>query len=105
MEFLFAPSTAAGNVPLPTATPFNPATASFAAHVYYNVWGWYTARQKVLIRRTVLLTGLLVTETILRVWGATAGVELSGALGYAGIWGVGVVILGVVLDWVGGPSD
>ncbi|EXJ85562.1 hypothetical protein A1O1_05926 [Capronia coronata CBS 617.96] len=106
MEFLFAPPTAAGSVLLaPPAIPFDPATASFAAHVYYNAWGWYTARQKELIRRTVFLTALLVTESVVQVWGTVAGVELPGALGYAGVWGLGVVVVGVVLDWVGGPSD
>lgn len=106
MEFLFAPSTAAGNVVLvPPAVPFDPATASFTQHVYHNVWGWYTARQKVLIRRTTVLTALLVTESVVQVWGTITGVELLGALGYAGVWGLGVVVLGAVLDWVGTPSD
>lgn len=103
MEFLFAPSTAA---PLP-ATPlvFDPATATFMEHVYYNAWGWYTARQKALIVRTTLLTYLMLTETVVQLWGTIAGVELTGALGYAGIWALGTAVLGSVLDWVGGPSD
>ncbi|EXJ92507.1 hypothetical protein A1O3_01059 [Capronia epimyces CBS 606.96] len=105
MEFLFAPSTAAGNVAVVAVAPFDPATASFPAHVYHNAWGWYSARQKELIRRTAVLTALLVTETVLGVWGTITGVELPGALGYAGIWGLGVVVLGAVLNWVGGPSD
>ncbi|KAL2426076.1 hypothetical protein ABEF95_010579 [Exophiala dermatitidis] len=105
MEFLFAPSTAAGNVPVPPSEVFDPATASFLQHVSYNAWGWYTARQKALIARTTLLAVLIVTESVVQLVGGVAGVEVPGAVGYAGVWGLGVVILGAVLNWVGGPSD
>ncbi|KAG9772799.1 hypothetical protein KCU88_g6050, partial [Aureobasidium melanogenum] len=105
MEFLFAPSTAAGNVPVPPSEVFDPATASFLQHVSYNAWGWYTARQKELIARTTLLAVLVVTESVVQLVGGVAGVEVPGAVGYAGVWGLGVVILGAVLNWVGGPSD
>ncbi|KIY01390.1 uncharacterized protein Z520_02942 [Fonsecaea multimorphosa CBS 102226] len=109
MEFLFAPSTAAAGVSTGTvAHPskvFDPSTATFWGHVYHNAWGWYSARQKELITRTGLLTGLMVAETVLTLWGTVAGVEITGALGYAGVWGLGCVVTGAVLDWVGGPSD
>ncbi|KIX06186.1 uncharacterized protein Z518_04160 [Rhinocladiella mackenziei CBS 650.93] len=103
MTFLFAPSTAVPNTAVPP--PFDPVTASFAQHVYYNAWGWYSARQKELIGRTALLMGLMLTECALQLWATIAGVEFYGALGYAGVWALGVIVVGVVLDWVGGPSD
>lgn len=73
-------------------------------HVYHNVWGWYNNRQKELISRTVLVAAMTMTETVIQLWGTVEGVELTGALGYAGIWGVGVLLVGAAFDWVGGPS-
>ncbi|EXJ70170.1 uncharacterized protein A1O5_06238 [Cladophialophora psammophila CBS 110553] len=111
MEFLFAPSTAVAGVPASATTvaikapAFDPATATFREHVYHNAWGWYSARQKELIGRTALLTGLMFAETVLTLWGTVEGVEVEGALGYAGVWALGCVVTGAVLDWVGGPSD
>ncbi|OAG34312.1 hypothetical protein AYO21_11522 [Fonsecaea monophora] len=104
MEFLFAPSTAADTV-VNAGPAFDPSTATFWEHAYHNAWGWYSARQKELIGRTGLLTGLIFAEIVLTLWGTLAGVEVTGALGYAGIWGLGCVVIGGVLDWVGGPSD
>ncbi|KIV89342.1 hypothetical protein PV10_08917 [Exophiala mesophila] len=103
-EFIFAPSTASP-APLVTAIEFDPATATLASHVKYNAWGWYSVRQKTLISRTILLTVLVVIETLVHAWGTIEGVELEGALGYAGIWGFGTTLVGLVLNWVGGPSD
>ena len=101
-EYIFAPSTA---TPMAPVAPFDPVTASLVAHVYQNTWGWYSARQKELIGRTAILTYLIVAHTIVQVWGTIEGVEWQGALEYAAIWGLGSVVVGIVLDWVGGPSD
>ncbi|KIW15299.1 hypothetical protein PV08_05344 [Exophiala spinifera] len=104
MEYLFAPSTAAAST-VPATPEFDPTTAGFAGHVYHNAWGWYSPRQKSLISRAGLLAYLIVAETIVLLWGTLKGIEFTGAAGYAGIWGVGVVLVGAALDWVGGPSD
>lgn len=104
MEFLFASSTAAAP---PLGAPpyvFDTERAGFFEHVYHNAWGWYTARQKKLIWRTAVLGAMLVGETVIQVSGTIKGVEPVGALGYAGVWGLGIVVLGAVFDWVGGPS-
>jgi hypothetical protein len=113
--FLFAPAEAAAFPPPPSTTitidpalkgtVFDPATSTFAAHVHYNLWGWYSPRQKELIRRTGILTGLVFSETLIGCWKAIKGVEIEGAALYAGVWATGCVICGVALDWVGGPSD
>jgi hypothetical protein len=108
MEFLFAPSTAAASNTITVsshAPAFDPATATLWDHLHYNAWGWYTARQKELIRRTLFLTGLIFVETVLSSWAVIKGVELQGALRYACVWAVGSLLTGAVLDWVGGPSD
>lgn len=52
-----------------------------------------------------MLGVFMLAETTVFVWGTVRGAELMGALGYAGLWTAGAVVLGVFLDWVGGPSD
>ncbi|KAK5046714.1 hypothetical protein LTR84_007475 [Exophiala bonariae] len=103
-EYIFAPSTAK-SLPSGPVDAFDAVTASFSAHVYHNAWGWYSVRQKELISRTAVLTALIVAQTLLHVGGTLNGVDFEGALGYASIWGGGAVVVGAVLDWVGGPSD
>lgn len=90
-----------------TRTPshFDPETASFTQHVYHNTWGWYSSRQKELIGRTITLGAVLLLETTVQTWGTIEGVEVVGALVYAGVWLGGIIVSGVFLDWVGGPSD
>jgi hypothetical protein len=102
MEFLFAPSTAA--TPF-TAPDFDPATSGIVEHFYWNMWGWYTARQRMLIFRAAVLGLLMIAETVVFAWGGMESVELVGALGYAGVWALGVAVVAGALDWVGGPSD
>ena len=46
----------------------------------------------------------MVGETIIQTWGTIKGVELSGAVWFALMWGVGVAVVGTVFDWVGEPS-
>ena len=101
MQFIFVSSTAA---PPTSLYVFDTTDSGFIQHVYHNAWGWYTNRQKELISRTVLVAAMTVAETVIQIWGTIEGVELTGALGYAGIWGAGVLLIGAVFDWVGGPS-
>jgi len=113
-QFLFRPSEGAAfssnaatgpNSIALTHNHFDPSTASFIQHIYHNVWGWYTSRQKELIGRTIVLGAFLLTETIVHLCGEIQGVEFLGAAGYASVWLTGTIILGIVLDWVGRPSD
>ena len=101
MQFIFIASTAAPPTP---AYVFDTTESGFVEHVYHNAWGWYTNRQKALISRTSLLAAMALTESVIQTWGTIEGVELYGAMGYAGIWVVGVAVVGAVFDWVGGPS-
>jgi hypothetical protein len=106
MEFLFAPSTAASYSPhTAPAVEFDSIRSGFWGHVYWNLWGWYSVRQKELIWRAAVLGALVMMETVVFLVGVLQGVTLVGALGYAGVWGGGVTVLAAVLDWVGGPSD
>lgn len=113
-QFLFRPAegaasssfsaTGANSIAL-TRSHFDPRTATLAQHIYHNVWGWYTSRQKELIGRTVILGTFLLAETVVHVYSTINGVDAVGAVGYAGLWLVGAIVLGIVLEWVGGPSD
>ncbi|KAK5072063.1 hypothetical protein LTR64_004159 [Lithohypha guttulata] len=88
-----------------THNHFDPETATFAQHVYHNVWGWYTSRQKELIGRTIVLGVFLLLENVVHVWGTIQGVDAVGAAGYGGLWLIATIVLGAWLDFVGGPSD
>ena len=44
-------------------------------------------------------------ETVIQGWGTVSGAELEGAAGYAGVWAVGVLLVGAVFDWVASPSE
>jgi hypothetical protein len=101
-EFLFVPST--GAPPSPGEYTFEPTRSDLRQHVYHNAWGWYSSRQKELIRRTTLLAVMVMGETIIQTWGTIKGVEFSGATWYAVLWAVGVAVVGAVFDWVGSPS-
>jgi hypothetical protein len=101
-EFLFVSST--GVPPSPGEYTFDPTTSDLRQHVYHNAWGWYSSRQKELISRTILLSVMTVGESVIQTWGTIKGVEFSGATLYAAIWGTGIVVVGAVFDWVGGPS-
>lgn len=109
--FVSATSTTAASTSTPSTTrgehdyTFDPATAGLGQHLYHNVWGWYSPRQKELIRRTTLLAVMVVGETIIHTWGTIKGVEFSGAVWYAAIWATGVATVGAVFDWVGEPGS
>lgn len=101
-DFLFVSST--GAPPAADVYVFEPATSGFRQHVYHNAWGWYSPRQKELIRRSTVLAVMMVGETMVQTWGTIKGVDFWGAVCYAAIWGVGVAVVGAVFDWVGEPS-
>ena len=113
-QFLFRPAEGAttssnaasgvNSIPL-THTHFDPATAGFFQHVHHNIWGWYTSRQRELIGRSTVLAAFLLAETVIHLTSEVRGIDLAGAFGYAGTWVAGTIVLGIVLDWVGGPSD
>jgi len=101
-SFLFAPSTSA---PTGEMVELDTRTAGLLAHVQWNVWGWYSSRQKELIGRATVLAALMAAETMVQCTGALDGVDLPGAAGYAGVWVFGVAVVTAVLDWVGKPSE
>jgi hypothetical protein len=101
-SFLFAPSTSA---PAKEVTELDTVRGGLVEHVRWNLWGWYTSRQKELISRATLLATLITAETLVQCTGALQGVELQGAAGYSAVWVLGVAVVAGVLDWVGKPSD
>ena len=101
-SFLFAPSTSVAAVDV---VELDTQTAGFFEHLGWNVWGWYTSRQKVLFTRTIALAALVSAETFVQCTAALEGVSFLGAVGYAGLWVFGISIVTAALDWVSTPSD
>ena len=79
---------------------FNPVDASLQQTVQWNMWG-YTAKTKVIIRRT--LTAMLVTglNTYLALTMTIYGIDSAGAILYAGVWAAAAMFTGVGLRYVG----
>jgi hypothetical protein len=108
MEFIFAPSTSA--TPSIATAPgtdaeFDTVRSGLLAHIYWNVWGWYSIRQKELIWRAAVLGALVAAETFIYCVFSLEGATIVGAAGYAGLWAFGVGVLGFALDVVGAPAD
>lgn len=100
--FLFAPST---SVPIAEVAELDTQTAGFVEHLKWNMWGWYSSRQKVLLTRTAVLGILTLTEVLTQCCAALEGISLVGGAGYGGLWVFGYVVVMQVLDWVSKPSD
>lgn len=100
--YLFAPST---SVPAVEVVEFDTETAGLIDHIKWNLWGWYSSRQKVLLTRTAILSILVFAETFIHCTMALENVSVVGAVGYAGFWVAGFSLVTMVLDWVSTPSD
>jgi hypothetical protein len=84
-EFLFVSSTSSSRTSTPERV-FDPATATLPETIYYNLWGWYTPREKVLFARMAALVLMTTSNTLVQLLGTIEGIEMEGAAGWAGIW-------------------
>ncbi len=79
---------------------FNPATATLAETITYNLLG-YSKRTRTLMKRTatVAITGGL--HTWLQTYVAIEGVEGLGAAGWSIVWAIAAALTGAAYWWVG----
>lgn len=100
--FIFAPFAAAGPVPEDKRLDeFDPASATLGETVYTNVWG-YTAKTKVVIRRTAVAVLVTSVNTYLACTMTIYGIGAAGAAAYAGVWAFAALCTGLGLGLVGG---
>ncbi|KHN99586.1 uncharacterized protein MAM_02439 [Metarhizium album ARSEF 1941] len=100
--FIFAPFANTGKAKEDSRIEqFDPVSASLAQTVWWNFWG-YTAKTKVLIRRTAFAVLLSGVGTYLACTRAMYGIESTGATAYAGLWAAAALFVGVGLGLVGG---
>ncbi|KAF2183059.1 hypothetical protein K469DRAFT_584140 [Zopfia rhizophila CBS 207.26] len=99
--FLLNPSLGAqpGSGAATPVAPFDPATSTLSETIQHNVW-FYSKRTKMLIRQTAILSAFLLVNTIHRVL-TLEGTDVTGAVGYAGIWIFTTVVYAGWLAWVG----
>ncbi|KAL9094460.1 MAG: hypothetical protein Q9165_003310 [Trypethelium subeluteriae] len=90
-----------------TLLPFDPATASLADTLRWNLGLWRpeaglrSPRIRVLAARTAAAAGFGGLSLAVRVWSAVEGADLAGASAWAGVWsGAGLVTAGWYA-WVG----
>ncbi|GAB0131803.1 hypothetical protein EsDP_00000262 [Epichloe bromicola] len=100
--FIFAPFATTGKSKEDVKVEqFDPVNASLGQTVWWNFWG-YTAKTKVVIRRTVTAAVLTGVSTFIACTQNIYGVESSGAAAYAGVWATSAILAGVGLGFVGG---
>ncbi|KAH7328567.1 hypothetical protein B0I35DRAFT_21326 [Stachybotrys elegans] len=99
--FIFAPFATTGKAKEDDKIgEFDPAEASLGQTVWWNFWG-YTAKAKVVIRRTALITVLTGVNTYLNCTMNIYGVEPTGAAIYSLVWVVAALFTGMSLGLVG----
>ncbi|KAM0720542.1 hypothetical protein Q7P37_004678 [Cladosporium fusiforme] len=108
-RFLFVPAVAASNKLLraldAVAAPpkFDPETASLSQTLAYNLGfgaDGFSARTQVLTKRTAVLVISSFVNTFVRVLGTIEGTELTGALGWSGLWAAAGLLTGLAYGWV-----
>nr|POE80170.1 hypothetical protein CFP56_79540 [Quercus suber] len=107
-QFLFVPAVGtAGNPGLtdlavhPDKAPFDPENASFAQTLAYNVgFGHASKRAEVLAKRTAVLVACTSVSTFVRVLFALEGTEVTGAAGWAALWGSACALTGLAFALV-----
>ncbi|KAF2151052.1 hypothetical protein K461DRAFT_279824 [Myriangium duriaei CBS 260.36] len=100
-SFLYVPSTYLARASL-EEKDFDPKTATFGETIAYNLglsgWG---KREDVLVRRTLLLAALTLGASIAKIFGTVEGAELTGAIGWGGVWAATSLLAGAGLGYVG----
>ncbi|EEU46612.1 uncharacterized protein NECHADRAFT_79376 [Fusarium vanettenii 77-13-4] len=100
--FIFAPfATTARAKEDDKIDEFDPVAASLGETVWWNVWG-YTAKTKVVVRRTAIAALVAATNTFLASTKTLYGVESAGAAVYASVWAFAALCTGIGLGFVGG---
>lgn len=100
--FIFAPFATTGrSKDDDAASRFHAVTATLGETVRWNFWG-YTAKTKVVIRRTAVAMFLTGVNTYLACTRTMYGVEGAGAASYAAVWVLATLCTGVGLGLVGG---
>ncbi|KAK4146960.1 uncharacterized protein C8A04DRAFT_34516 [Dichotomopilus funicola] len=79
---------------------FDPVSATLGQTVAWNLWG-YTSRTKVSLVRTAVAMLYSAVGTYLDTVLTVRGVELYGAVVYAGVWVLAALVTGLSLRYVG----
>lgn len=100
--FIFAPFATTGKAKEDDSiAEFDPVEATLGETVWWNVWG-YTAKTKVVIRRTIVAMLVSSIKTYLSCTLTVYGIESTGAVVYAAVWAFAALCTGVGLGFVGG---
>ena len=82
---------------------FDPASATLSETFWYNVFFWrrWDGRTKVLLERMVTVVAVAAVNTSAQTFNTLEGADISGAVGWAGMWAVANVVVSFVFGWVG----
>lgn len=99
-SFIFTPA-AAVTTTTSAGPAFDPVAATLSETFWYNIWGAYSPRVKVIIQRTATLVLVCSVNTFVQSYVTIEGVEAEGAVIYSGIWAAAAGITGLALGLVG----
>ncbi|KAF2746645.1 hypothetical protein M011DRAFT_403861 [Sporormia fimetaria CBS 119925] len=98
--FLLNPSIGAQTAPESAeVNKFDPATATLSETLQYNFW-YFSKRTKTLIRRSAVISAFMFVETVART-STLSEFDLTGAMGYAGLWVFATLCTSAWWVWVG----
>ncbi|KAK2757206.1 hypothetical protein FQN54_004720 [Arachnomyces sp. PD_36] len=99
-DFLFVSSTG-------TSQPLEPKPSSkdgqgelLFTSLYRKTWGQLPVKTRTLISRTLVLSSMVMLNTIVQVAGTIEGAELYGAVGWGGIWSLATLVIGLTFHWI-----
>lgn len=68
--------------------------------LYRKYWVPLAANTKALVQRTAVLSLMIFLNTVVQVVGTINGAEVSGALGWGGLWTAATVAIGAIFWWI-----
>jgi len=66
-----------------------------------RIWGWFSPRGKVVVKRTTWVAGAMGMDTVVRLAGLMKGGSLEGATAVGGTWVAATALIGMVFGWIG----
>lgn len=98
-DFLFV-SSAGASADVDSKPPAGRQGEYLIVTAYRRTWGALSAKTKVLVTRTLLLSGMVALNTIIQMVGTVKGVDVQGAAGWGGVWAFATLVIGLVFGWI-----
>lgn len=68
--------------------------------IYRKYWVPLRTKTKTLVKRTAVLSGMIMANTVVQLLGTINGADLTGALGWSGVWTAATVAIAAFFAWI-----